>query len=124
MNDATLSTTESRIIVVIGMKTRVFPFEIRMSPGNRPNHDSAPVMTTSPTTTAATPSPTISNPAERASIASCYRHSAMPMWKRLHSTCSTWSGWTQNRSGTVSQYVCETWSVATRTDQDPAFKKN
>lgn len=50
--------------------------------------------------------------------------SVMSMWKRLHSTCSTWSGWTQNRSGTVSQYVCETWSVATRTDQDPAFKKN
>lgn len=48
----------------------------------------------------------------------------MSMWKRLHQTCSAWNGWTQNRSGTISQYICESWSVMYRDDQTPAFKKN
>lgn len=50
-------------------------------------------------------------------------NTVMSMWKRLHSTCSTWSGWTQGRSGNYNQYVCDTWAIVTRTDQNPAFKK-
>src|SRR5688500_12393256 len=39
-----------------------------MSPGSRPNHDSAPVVTSSPTRTAATPRATMNKPAVRASM--------------------------------------------------------
>lgn len=47
----------------------------------------------------------------------------MSMSKRLHSTCLSWNGWTNNRSGTIASYTCESWSVMTRDDVTPAFKK-
>jgi hypothetical protein len=52
-------------------------------------------------------------------------NTVMSMFKRLHSFCpSSWSGWTQQRSGTVAQYICATWQLMTRDDETAAFLKN
>src|SRR5690606_28162244 len=42
------STMETSSIETIGMYTRVLPRSMRMSPGNRPNHDSRPVFASTP----------------------------------------------------------------------------
>src|SRR5512140_1767688 len=56
-----------------------------MSPGNRPNQESAPVITTRPTTIAIAPRATMTRPAERESIRLLYRDGASCSLALVHS---------------------------------------